>query len=112
MPTENAGINALTESIALRSDATDKFIAANTKAQAENTRAIAQLGTKIDKLSETVANQTSSIERLERGIDKLVAGIHEQREGIDRMVSQQSEFLKLCTRQADIIENLTKGNAA
>jgi len=108
----DSAISALIESIQARGEQTDKFIQANTRAQQENTRAIAQLGTKIDKLSDNVANQSASIERMERGIDKLVASIHEQREGIDRMVSQQSEFLKLATRQADIIGDLAKGRVS
>lgn len=99
--------NSLIESIALRSETTDRAIAANTKAQQENARAIGQLGNKIDKLADSIGEQKASLERLERAVMSLVSGIREQKEGIDRMVNQQAAFLTLCTRQADIIENLT-----
>lgn len=101
--------DALMESIALRSEATDKFIQANTVAQQENTRAIAQmnaqLGAKIDRLSETVNNQSANIDRLERAVSKMVTGIEAQSENM-------KSFLSLATRQADIISNLTKGRAS
>ena len=100
-----SALNALIESIRARSEATDRFIDENTKAQQENARAIAQLGTKIDKLSDTISNQSASIERLERAVSKLVTGIEAQSENM-------RSFLVLATRQADIIENLTKGRVS
>lgn len=115
MTTPNA-FNALIESIQLSRENTDRFIQANTEAQQETARAIAQMnaqmGNKIDKLSDTVSNQSASIDRLERAVSNLVSGIREQKDGIERMVSQQADFLRLATRQADIIENLTKGKAS
>lgn len=101
--------DSLIEAIRLRSEATDRFIQANTTAQQENARAIAQmnaqLGAKIDRLSETVNNQSASIERLERAVSKMVIGIEAQSENM-------KSFLALATRQADIISDLAKSRAS
>ena len=91
-------MNALTESVGIRLDRTERAIA-------QNTEAIGHLTTRIDGL-------TAATERLERSVTNLVAGINAQKETMALAMTQQGEFLKLCTRQADIIENLTRGQVA
>lgn len=91
-------MNALTESVGIRLDRTEKAIA-------QNTEAISRLTTHIDGL-------TAATERLERSVTNLVTGINTQKETMALAMTQQGEFLKLCTRQADIIENLTRGQVA
>lgn len=95
--------NSLLESIALRSETTDRAIAANTKAQQENARAIAQLGSKVDKLADSIGEQRASLDRLERAVMSLVSGIREQRGGIDRLVGEgaaQRETVNLLIKLA------------
>lgn len=89
-----AAISHIGETVSMRLDSTERATAANTEA-------IAQLGTKIDRLTDAIGAQTQSIERLERGIDKMVTGINSQRETLN-------DFLKLCTKQADIIGRLAE----
>lgn len=91
-------MSALTESVGIRLDRTEKAVA-------QNTDAIGKLARKIDSL-------TASTERLERAVSMLVTGITEQKDSINTMVAQQSKFLELATRQADIISQLTGGKAA
>lgn len=98
-------INRIGDNVSSRLDSTER-------ATAENTKAIAQLGTKIDKLTDTVSAQAQSIDRLERAISSLVSGIESQRKTMADMVTQQAAFLALATRQADIIGDLAKGRAA
>lgn len=98
-------MQSLSESVTLR-------LQAQETATAENTQAIAQLGTKIDKLADTISAQSESIGRLERAVTSLVTGINAQRETMAQMVEQQSAFLKLATRQADIIGDLAKARAS
>ena len=91
-------MSVLTESVGIRLDRTEKAVA-------QNTDAIGQLTTKVDSL-------TASTERLERAVSMLVTGISEQKDSINAMVAQQSKFLELATRQADIIGQLAGGKAA
>jgi uncharacterized protein (DUF3084 family) len=93
-------------------EAVSMRLASTEKATAANTEAISQLGTKIDKLADSISAQTQNIGRLERAVTDLVAGINAQRETMAQMMTQQSEFLKLATRQADIIGSLTAGRAS
>ena len=67
-----------------------------------NTRAIAELGNKIDGLATVVGNQTSALERLERAVDKLVTGIDAQR-------AIMADFLVLAKEQAATIRVLAGG---
>ena len=90
--------SVLPESFDIRLDRTEKAIA-------QNTDAIGQLTTKVDSL-------TASTERLKRAVSMLVTGISEQKDSINAMVAQQSKFLELATRQANIINQLAGGNAA
>lgn len=93
-------------------ESTSMRIGAQEKATTENTRAIAQLGTKIDKLADSIGSQKESIDRLERAVTNLVSGIESQRRTMQDMIQQQGEFLKLATRQADIIGDLARGRAS
>ena len=97
-------MQGFTESAGMRIDAQEK-------ATAENTKAIGQLGNKLDKLADSINAQKESIDRLERAVTSLVSGINAQRETMAQMTQQQGEFLKLATRQADIIGSLTAGKA-
>ena len=90
--------SVLPESFDIRLDRTEKAIA-------QNTDAIGQLTTKVDSL-------TASTERLKRAVSMLVTGISEQKDSINAMVAQQSKFLELATKQANIINQLAGGNAA
>ena len=91
-------MNALTESVGIRLDRTEKAVAQNTNA--------------IGTLTKRIDNLTTATERLERAVDKLVIGISEQKDSINAMVAQQSKFLELATRQAEIIGQLAGGKAA
>ena len=91
-------MNALSESVGIRLDRTEKAVA-------QNTDAIGKLTTRIDGL-------TAATERLERSVDRLVTGISEQKDAVNLMVNQQSKFLELATRQAEIIGQLAGGKAA
>ena len=91
--TPDSAINALIESIRSRSEATDRFIAENTAAQRENVKAIAQIGSKVDKLTERTDNLAASTERLERSVSSLVTSINSmvaessaQRETINNLI--------------------------
>jgi ABC-type transporter Mla subunit MlaD len=74
--------------------------------------AISQLGTKIDKLADSISAQNQNIGRLERAVTDLLTGINAQRETMAQMMTQHGEFLKLATRQADIIGALSAGTAS
>lgn len=93
------------EVVAMRLDRTEAATGANTEA-------IAQLGTKIDQLTSSIEAQGQNIGRLERAVTEMVAGINAQRQTMQQMLDQQSAFLKLATRQADIIGDMAKGRAS
>ncbi len=89
-----ASINQIGELVSMRLDSTERATAANTEAIAQLTSAIQQQGTRIDNL-------TAATERLERSVSQMVMGINSQRETLN-------DFMKLCTKRADIIGRLAE----
>lgn len=98
-------MNALTESVGIRLDRTE--------------RSVAELTEAIKKQSSNIDSNTAAIERLERSISNLVSGIENQRRTMADMIKQQSEFLALAKQQTalvqqqtNIIDRLTPARAA
>ena len=91
-------MNALTESVGIRLDRTEKAVA-------QNTEAIAQL-------TQSIKDQGSSLDRLERSVSQLVSAIESQRKTMADMVAQHSEFFKTTNKALDIIDRLAGSRAA
>lgn len=73
---------------------------------------VARSADSVEQLVQAITAQSASLDRLERAVTDMVAGINAQRETMHQMMQQQGEFLKLATRQADIIGALTTGKAS
>lgn len=97
--------DAMYEAQRLHQDNANKILDANTKA-------IQEIGIKIDRLVTGIDAQSQSIDRLERAVSSLVTGIESQRKTMADMVAQQSEFLALAKQQTSIIDRLTTVRAA
>lgn len=93
-------------------ESTSMRIGAQEKATTENTKAIAQISNKVDKLADSIGAQKESIDRLERAVASLVSGIESQRRTMQDMISHQSEFLRTTNKALDIIDRLTSTRAA
>ena len=104
--------DAMWEAQRLFQDRSGKLIEANSQAIAQLTTVVSQQTEGINAQSTRIDNLTAATERLERAVSELVTGINAQRDVVQDMVKQQSEFLKLATRQADIIGHLAAGKAS